>query len=282
MSTHSITHKKKTLDANSPQYEQHSKQSYKHRTIVGLIVGAIIGFIGSFTIGTYNKEILAFLKNIDNYLPYLQYYILPVILVLFTIYSIVYTAYAIKKGKRQIASWDGEDNEHIDIADRLLNNALKCSSNHLIINCVIYAIITYNLFQGFEHHFQNISGRYKCIIIFTIVIVYFFNLYFTGAQQNRIIKLVQQYAPEKKGSVYDKKFKEVWLESCDEAERALIYKASYNTMQFMQRILSGIFFTTTLIGMFFPIGILCCIIVGALWMVMSIYYQKEETKLGCK
>ena len=43
------------------------------------------------------------------------------------------------------------------------------------------------------------------------------------------MKCVQRVYPEKKGDPASRKFQKEWLESCDEAERAMIYQSAYKS-----------------------------------------------------
>ena len=53
-------------------------------------------------------------------------------------------------------------------------------------------------------------------------------------------KLTKELNPEKKGSVYDVKFVDKWEDSCDEAEKILIYKCAYKTYNKMSGLYIGL------------------------------------------
>lgn len=112
------------------------------------------------------------------------------------------------------------------------------------------------------------------------IAIYFAGLFISLSQQNRIVKLSKEYAPEKKGSIYDMKFQDVWYESCDEAERQLIGDVSYATFRFMNGVFSAFETVTVIVGMFIPIGFLCAFFIGVLWLIMNCYYTITCTKPG--
>ena len=59
-----------------------------------------------------------------------------------------------------------------------------------------------------------------CVIFITIYVYLYF-------WQIRYVKLLQKTHPEKKGDPPSPKFQEQWLDSCDEAEKEVIYRSAY-------------------------------------------------------
>ena len=265
-----VISKKQPISADHPQYEKKSKKSFLIRSILGMTAGGVLGFTLAYSFLNYADQLKQFAKQLFSHIPLVQYYVLPVLYVLFTIFSIIYITCYTHKAKLQINNWDGEDNDYIDQIDFKLGKALIFSGILLIISSILYATTTYNL--------TSIAGTKHFISIGIAILLYLFNLIYVSIQQNRIVKLVQIYNPEKKGSVYDKKFQDVWLKSCDEAERYLIYECTYKTFQFMNSFISTLFFAVLVIGMFVPIGVLCPVLIGVIWLVMQIYYGKESLK----
>ena len=74
--------------------------------------------------------------------------------------------------------------------------------------------------------------------------------------------------PEKKGSVYDLKFKKKWFESCDEAEKEVIYQSSYKTYIFMSKAIGLLLIVTMLSHLFFKTGIMAILVVGVMYLVL--------------
>lgn len=261
-------HNAKKQEADSPQYVKNTKRTFAIRCIVYSILGGIIG--GTFAVGSdlVKESVTEIAKNIIQKIPFVQVHIMPWILLVFIIILTIITESLIKKAKILIGSWDGEDDEHIGKADYLLNKACTVASIHVIITQILFAMITYGLMK-------NLQNKTDTIMILTGIAIYFISLFISMAQQNRILKLIKEYAPEKKGSVYDKNFQDVWLASCDEAEQLMIYKASHKTYSFMNKVFSCFLTVAVIAGMFIPIGMLCALLIGGLWLIMSCCYTKE-------
>lgn len=262
----------KKQEADSPQYEKTSKEKFAIRCIAGLILGGFLGGACAAGSDLLKDSVSETVQNIIQKIPFVQVHVLPWILLVFIIISTIIGVSFIKKAKILIDSWDGEDDEHIAKADSFLNKASSNSSIQIIITQMLFALMTYNLMD-------NLQNKADAIMILVGVAIYFISLFITVTQQNRIIKLIKEYAPEKKGSVYDKNFQDVWLASCDEAEQLMIYKASHKTYAFMNKVFSCFLVIAVIAGMFVSIGMLCAFLIGLLWLIMICCYTKEVEKL---
>lgn len=258
---------------DSPEYNKKTKNKFIIIMIVCLAIGGIGGFFGAKATSLLKGELANLGQLLAEKLPYFQSYIMPWIILAFTLICFTLGEIWIKKAKKQIASWDGEDDEHIEVADTYLNKA-GTSSNVLMISIqVLFGLATYQLISLFQT-----TGNISMTII--SIAIYFAGLFISLSQQNRIVKLSKEYAPEKKGSIYDMKFQDVWYESCDEAERQLIGDVSYATFRFMNGVFSAFETVTVIVGMFIPIGFLCAFFIGVLWLIMNCYYTITCTKPG--
>ncbi len=141
-----------------------------------------------------------------------------------------------------------------------------------IFSEILFALGSYQLLN-------LLKTKNDAIIIIVFVIIYLSAISMTVYFQSQTVKLVQLYAPEKKGSIYDKNFQKIWYESCDEAERQLIGIVSHRTFIFMNTVFSTFLTITILLGMFIPIGFLCSFFIGILWLIMSFYYGYSCEKL---
>ena len=264
--------KKEMITVDNPQYEKKSKKTFLLYSLLLFILGALGGFLGVFAMDNLLPFFSEHKTSIIKMLQQFQLQLFPWIMLSISILCFIIGELNIQKGKKQITAWDGEDDAHIAIADCYLNRVFLITNILLIITNILLAAITYNLFH-------QIDNKTDVTMIFVSIIFYFFGLFIGMLQQNRALKLLKEYAPEKQGSLYDKNFKNVWFESCDEAERDMIYKASYKTFQFMNTILNVFLTVTTLVGMFIPIGILCAITVGIIWLLMSGCYMYTVDQL---
>lgn len=52
---------------------------------------------------------------------------------------------------------------------------------------------------------------------------------YDGFWQVRYVKVIQESHPEKQGDPSSRKFRQQWLDSCDEAEKEVIYRSAYTS-----------------------------------------------------
>ncbi len=264
-----------TVTADTPQYNTKTKKKFVIRIILSLLAGAVFGFVTASCINTFKEHTTGTAKMILQKLPFIQLYVFPWVMLAFTVVCIIINEHFMKKSQKQIDTWDGEDDEHINLADLYLNKTSLVSSIQIVGVQIFFAIITYSLMK-------NIQSAVDSAMVLIAVVIYFIGLFSCIFQQNHLIRLIKEYAPEKKGSVYDKNFHDVWLASCDEAEQHMIYEAAYKTFRFMNHVFSICLTAAVIAGMIFPIGILCAIMIGLLWLIITLYYSREAIKLENK
>lgn len=264
--------KNNKVKVDSPEYNKKTKIIFAIVLIVSFAIGGFGGFFGAAATN-FLKDDLSNLGNLINEkLPFFQIYIMPFIILAFTLICFILGEIWIKKAKKQIATWDGEDDDHIAEADKILSNVLNISSILMISIQFLFGLATYQLLSTI----RTAGNPYMTLIM---VAIYFAGMFISLSQQSRTVNAVKKYAPEKKGSVYDMKFQKVWYESCDEAERQIIGDASRDTVRFMNSVFSGFLTVTIIIAMFIPIGLLCTFFIGILWLIMSCYYSHSCKKL---
>lgn len=270
-----MSKEKKNTTVDTPEYEKKVKKSYAIRTVIGTIIGGIIGALMVLGTHFFKEPVAEFAKMVMNQFPHFQIYVCPVIMLIVVIVCTLTNKNLLKKAKEQIASWDGEDEKHIDTADEFLSKGLRTISTEVILINIIFAVTTYCLFK-------NLDSLADSITLLIGTAIFFAGLMIPVSQQNKMVKLSKEYSPEKQGSIYDKNFSDVWYDSCDEAERQLIHEAAFHSYQTMSKILSAVLAVTTILGMFVPIGILCSVIVGSFLFLQNYTYQKECQKLEHK
>ena len=129
-------------------------------------------------------------------------------------------------------------------------------------------VVCYGAVANIQFATSNIKNRAACII------------------QQKMVNLAKEINPEKKGSIYDMKFQDKWLENCDEAERFAVYKCSFKTFKTMQ--LTGmVLWLICLLGqMVFGTGAFATIIVAvfmiiqtSVYSVQGIYFAKHPSEV---
>lgn len=126
--------------------------------------------------------------------------------------------------------------------------------------------------------FDSVDGGYSVIKILCFSIG--FILCFTSSTliQKNIFNLEKEINPLLKGSVYDIKFAQKWLDSCDEAIKLGLFKSAYKAYKSVS-ITCAILWIVCIIGYdLWDFGIVPMVIVIIIWLVQTISYCIESIK----
>lgn len=96
------------------------------------------------------------------------------------------------------------------------------------------------------------------------------------------VKLVKRINPEKHGDPLDLKFQKNWIDSCDEAEKMVIYQAAYQSYQLVGMVLLGAWVVTVMCSLFFGLGGYAVTVISVIWLTHTIGYQYYAMKLEKK
>ena len=97
--------------------------------------------------------------------------------------------------------------------------------------------------------------------------------------QARVVNLYKEMNPEKQGSVYDMKFREKWMDSCDEMEKQMIYQCGYKAYQVTSNMCVVLWTVFTCLAMFLKISLWPVGIVSLFWLVLTGTYLAEGRRL---
>ena len=200
------------------------------------LVGGVIGFFSAMAADGFSGEALQ--ARVEAALTALVPWGLPVCAAVLLIPAAV----LLGKARAQFTSWDGEDEdvglrieEHLNVVMLLGTLAMIVGLFFLSLG-MLYAMGSLGLLA---------NTAFFMVDMVAIVIL-----------QQKVVDLTRRMNPEKEGSIYDRKFRKKWFESCDEAERAQIGQASYQAFQATSGICMVLWLVLLLGGLFYPTGIL--------------------------
>lgn len=97
-----------------------------------------------------------------------------------------------------------------------------------------------------------------------------------------LVKQLQKIYPEKKGDPSNLRFQREWLESCDEAEREIIYQASYRTYQMVNALMPLAAILATVCHFVWKTGLFAVVLSCVLWAASVLVYSVNSAKLQRK
>ncbi|MDO4168533.1 MAG: DUF3169 family protein [Lachnospiraceae bacterium] len=229
--------------------------------VIGGIVGGLIGFFGTYFEDSLNIGI----QYLVDYLPMIIFGIM--LLFAFGTQALGWPIYMHCRKKLEL--WDGEE----DATPRQINLSIGYLMWGITVNIIIaFLSFSVSITYGFMNYF--VAG------IFTVaVIIFILDLFLTIFLQQKLVDLLKEMNPEKKGSIYDVKFQSKWLESCDEAEKLQIYQSSWASYRVMSHVYIFAWMITFLANLFFDVGIFSTVIISVLWLIHSSVYCYKSIQL---
>ncbi len=234
------------------------------------LVGTVLGILSVIIEGSLADHIK---EGLSGFL----YFTSPYALIAVTIISALTTLILYKKSRSLYQNWDGEDESVSARMETRLGYALWISYLSMILAYFFFAAgISLGSLKNLYH---NPGEQIHYIMLCLGLILFLFTFLF---EQKMIVNFIKETSPEKKGSVFDISFTKKWKESCDEAEKLMIYRCAYTAYQHVS-------FTCLLLWVFcivgsliWDFGLVPVTVVTIIWGVQTTSYYLETIRLSKK
>ena len=251
------------------------KKSDRTITVIFIIVcliSVVIGFfVGGIAMRLSSSNTVAgmFEAFCDNAIRIIPYFSCLLNLIMCIIGFCLYI-----KSSRMADTWDGENEDIIDSIEGRLTITLVIPSVMMILNFLCFGIA----FAGDAHLKDGITPENiaLCVAFLTFVLSFVWETVLQG----KVIALEKKLNPEKRGNILDFKFRSEWIESCDEAERMIIYRSSYDVYKLMANLFIYAWLLTFVVSAATNTGVFAMVMVTALWLMQTVAYFKAASKYG--
>ena len=216
------------------------KSSYFTATwkmLAAVIIGGIAGGVSVVIYELMKKGIDAGIRTINGTI---QQYIFPVLIVI-AVVTVVVGEYSLHRLKNVYKEMNEADEDRLSFG--------------------------YSL-----KYIESGKSRYFLFACIIFILCYFYDIYLSV----RYVKAIQAAHPEKKGDPTSSKFTEQWVESCDEAEKEIIYKSAYKTYIVLNKVIPILLLLTLIANMFLNTGILAVLVVAVIYLVTGMTYIRSS------
>ena len=229
-----------------------------------LLAAAVFGGVLGFAAGWVGHDTLS--EVIATAVAYGLTLAAPWALLATSAVSLVVILWLYRGAKGLFNGWDGGDDDTMDRADEKLNWALLLAAAQLVLDMFFFAVA-----ESGESPLGGIVGFLSFIVSVFLLIV----------AQQKVVDLTRRMNPEKKGSIYDVRFKEKWFESCDEAEQKQIGQAAYKAFNVMSTACPVLWVALLMLSYAFNFDLLMPVFtVCLLWLLLQVSYCLECIRLG--
>lgn len=240
--------------------------------LVSLVIGGCIGFLISF----FNPDSIG--DGAWDIVKQLRIFMFPLLIVIGLV-SILQGEYILKRnkglGKKLHVAGDEE-------SDSIEYEIEKVGAWGMIGNTVFNVLSLLVLSTGYSmEYIESLDGTGNKWLLASFF-VFIVESFYMGFWQIRFVKGIQRIYPEKTGDPASGKFQKQWLESCDEAEKEVIYQASYKTYLMGMKLIPFLAFLALFTHLVWNTGVMAVVVLGIIWIVMTVTYcrgcvrMKEE------
>lgn len=235
------------------------------KMLLAMLIGGVLGGIGGVLFFHFGGDVEEFFKA---GMGVLQSMILPG-MVLITGVSVLAEEICLGKLKAVCMQMDQAEEEEADLIsyrEEKYGAILQC------INVASQVLCITVLASGYQTGYIESSNK-NAMTFLAACVLFCICFFYDGITQARYVKLLQNVHPEKRGDISSKNFQKQWLESCDEAEKEVIYQSSYKTYIFMSKCIAVLLLVTMISHLFLKTGIMAILVVGVMYLVMVVKFS---------
>lgn len=252
------------------EIKNEDKKAFKGFAIVlvmSFIFGGILGGMSGYLKDILGDSVPSLLINILKIITPFASLVFSILVII--AYKIVYT-----NSKQEYELWKetSEDDYTVDNIEGKLSYILLAVSINMIIGLFFFGVGTILL------PFDNINGELSIIKIICYIIGFVICIASSILIQKKIVNLEKEINPFLKGSIYDTKFSEKWIDSCDEAIKLGIYKSSYKAFSSVSTTCVILWIFCVLGSYLWDFGLLPLTMVTIIWLVQTVSYCMESIK----
>lgn len=236
-------------------------------TILGGIVGFILGFAGSYI----NMDGL---YSVGKSVGTVMVFLVPAVMIILNVIFLFIGFWLIRKARKKLGVWDEEDEAFAKSIERKVDFSLFYISILMILDFMLFSI-GMGLVKRDESLLKSQSIGISVIIIFCFII----GIAGVITCQKLGVDLIKKMNPEMRGNILDTRFLDKWEASCDEAQKMMIYKSAYKSYKSVNLICILLWTISALGDMILQTGMLPVALISIIWLVQNLSYSLEAMRL---
>ena len=174
----------------------------------------------------------------------------------------------LNKGKNIMSKLGDIDDEAFDerqdVADKYMNNGSTIGQVFMVLNFMLIGL--------------TFDANHELVVV--VLLLFLINVLSSSVLEITTIKFIQKHDKRLKGDPTSLKFGKDFLESLDEAEKLIIYKAGYKAFQFSRVSGLAVLMITILIKFIFEEGDSAILVLGILMMIQVISFNIYSRKVS--
>lgn len=234
-----------------------------------LVLSGIVGLITGFLSGKVTLSISNLSETFDTFMTTnitTIGIVMPIILLVITAGMSIWCVAGIKYSKKHAFAYIEEDNEEaLQKLEEKLSYNVWGTSGLLILQYLFFSAIVFA-----DVNYSNENGHLSLLYMTVAFAIGMFVVLFL---QQKLVDCIRLINPEKQGSVYDLRFDKKWEESCDEAEKMIIYKSAYRAYKVTSILCIVLWVIFTVWGLNTGEGFMTVVVILLIWSVLTCVYS---------
>lgn len=262
-----------TKEQENVQQNKKAKGPFIAILCCACLLGGFLGGFGTWLQSGYDKEEVA--AWLGERIGTIAGNGLPVLMLVASVIAFGYMAWALKKSKEEWKHAQNYDDEAFEVwnekSDKRIGTGLNLVSFVTIFNYFGFSVSFYA-----DIYYDGMSGLMFLLALVILIVT----IVASVTQQKDAVDFIKIVNPEKSGSIYDMKFQQKWIESCDEMEQQMIYKAAFHAYKVTNYLCLTLWTVFTVLAIVLKISLWPVTIVSAIWLTMAVSYAVESGRLS--
>jgi uncharacterized membrane protein len=164
---------------------------------------------------------------------------------------------------------DRENDDLWDALEEELNQPIILTNSFfMVILCLFFCCLI-----------TEKQAAYSSVVFITIFLLFVTFCVMGILIPKMTIDIEKKLNPEKQGNILDLEFQKVWMDSCDEAQKMIAYKAGYKAFQSTNAACLILILTAFICSVAFQTDLVALIFVCVIWFVNNLSYMIRAAKL---
>lgn len=252
------------------------KNVYVKYAVIMCISGALGGILGGvMEMGQVHGVLTGIQEGMQFFLNSVRTWMLPLMAICGVIALVLCEQYMGRLKRAGEAMEQAEDEAY----ERLDYELEAAGSRGMIVSLAGSIVMILLLATGYStKYIESLNG--SGIMWFLLEILTFIALeVYLNVWQIRYVRVIQKIYPDKKGDPTSLKFPKQWLESCDEAEKEVIYQSAYKAYVTINRTIPLILIVVMVANLYFDTGMMAVVVLAVVWMLAQFTYTGNCVKM---
>lgn len=191
----------------------------------------------------------------------------------FNVIVVFWSFRCIRQVAAQAKTLDPDNEAAYERLERVLSAPMSVTSVMQILDMAFYPVLIELAMR------PTVSKEQAMAVFIVATVVFIASLPLFFAIGKKTVDIEKTLNPEKRGSLLDASFHKTWLNSCDEAQKQIIYESGFHAFRTGSNVCMVLWLVSVLLMFLLNTGVLPVLMVCAVWLAMQMTYLRAAARL---